>query len=194
MNILPTDIELVNQLQTGNTEAFDLIYKKYSSRLFSFGMKYFRSTTEAEELVQTVFMKVWENHRKLKKELSFNSYLFTIAYNEICKAFRKRNYHQQFVDEFLAEKENASIDPEQLINIQSLLDRVEHIIDTLPEKQKSIFRKSRIEGMTTKEIAKEFGLSPGTIDNYLSETIKFVKKKIQKEGLMLLLFFFLFIA
>ena len=97
MNQFPGDIELVKRLQGGDVEAFDLIYEKYSGKLYSFGLKYLRSTTESEELVQSVFLKVWENHKKLKEESSFKSFIFTIAYNDICKLFRKRKYLQKFI-------------------------------------------------------------------------------------------------
>jgi len=188
-----TDNELVNKLQSGDTEAFDLIYKKYSGKLYSFGIKYLASTSEAEELVQSVFLKVWENHKNLKKELSFNSYLFTIAYNDICKHFRKKNYQKQFIDETLRENVQSTNNTEEGLDFKSVLNRVEQILDTLPVKQKLIFKKSRLDGLTTKEIAKELKLSPGTVDNYVSETLKYLRSKIRDEELMVILFFSLFV-
>ena len=193
MDILTTDIELVNKLQAGDTEAFDLIYGRYSKKLYTFGLKYLKSVEEAEELVQSVFLKVWENRKGLKKELSFKSYLFTIAYNGICKFFRKQNYQKQFIDEVLYENCEASSITEESIDFKNVLNRIEQIIDTLPEKQKVIFRKSRINGMTSKEIAIELKITPGTVDNYISEALKVLKNKAQKEGLMTILFATLFL-
>jgi RNA polymerase sigma factor (sigma-70 family) len=86
LNSIPDDIELVERLQKGDVEAFDLIYEKYSGKLYAFGLKYLQSTAEAEELVQAVFLKIWENHKHIDKELSFKSYLFTITYNDICNS------------------------------------------------------------------------------------------------------------
>ncbi len=193
MDILSTDIELVTSLQADNIEAFDLIYERYSKRLYSFGLKYLKSNAEAEELVQSVFLKVWENRKILKKELSFKSYLFTIAYNDICKFFRKLHYQNQFIDEVQYENAQASSYAEESIDFKSVLGRVEKMIDTLPERQKIIFRKSRIEGLSTKEIAEELKLAPGTIDNYISEALKGLRDKIQKEDILLVLFTTLFI-
>ena len=62
------DIILIERLQKGDVEAFDLIYDRYSGKLFSFGFKYLRSRDEAKELVQSVFVKIWENRKSLKKE------------------------------------------------------------------------------------------------------------------------------
>ena len=183
------DIELVKRLQKGDVEAFDLIYEKYAGKLYSFGLKYLRSVAEAEELVQSVFLKLWENHKQINKDLSFRSYLFTIAYNDICKLFRKRNYTQKFIGEAIYEYIQFSSETEEKIDYQSTLDRVMQIVDKLPERQKVILKKSRLEGKSTKEIAEELSLTPGTIDNYISEALKFIRGRLQKEDLALLLFF-----
>ena len=190
--MIPGDVELVERLQKGDVEAFDLIYDKYSGKLYSFGLKYLRSTAEAEELVQSVFLKLWENHKKLIKESSFKSYLFTIAYNDICKLFRKRKYRQKFIDDSLYENSQSSSEIEDGIDYQSVLDQVQTIVDKLPERQKTIFLKSRQEGKSTKEIAEEVSLSPGTVDNYISETLRFIRNRLQNEDFALMLFLTLF--
>lgn len=190
--MFPDDIELVERLQKGDIEAFDLIYEKYSGKLYAFGLKYLKSTEEAEELVQSVFLKLWENYKILKKELSFKSYLFTIAYNDICKLFRKRNYRQKFIDDTLYENSQFSSEIEEGIDYHSVLEQVEQIVNKLPEKQKTIFLKSRKESKSTKEIAEEVGLSPGTVDNYISESLKFIRSRLRKENVSVLLLFSLF--
>jgi RNA polymerase sigma-70 factor (ECF subfamily) len=191
--LVTEDNDLVERLQNGDIEAFDTIYSKYSGKLYAFGLKYLKSTDETEELVQSVFLKIWENHKKLKKESSFKSYIFVIAYNDICNLFRKRNYRQKFINEMIYENQVASESAEEGIDYQSVLDHVNKIIDELPEKQKTIFLKSRIEGKSTKEIAKEAGLSPGTIDNYISESLKYIRNHIPKENLPVILLFNLFL-
>lgn len=192
MKNFPEDIELVEKLQKDSVEAFDLIYEKYSGKLYGFSLKYLRSTSEAEELVQSVFLKLWENRKNLIKEFSFKSYLFTIAYNDICKLFRKRHFRQQYIEEKLYENPLSSFDAAEGIEYKSVLERVQQIINKLPEKQKSIFLKSRNEGKSTKVIAAEMNLSPGTVDNYISDTIKLIRSRLRTEDFALLLFFSLY--
>ena len=176
-----------SRLQKGDVEAFDLIYEKYSGKLYAFGLKCLRSETEAEELVQSVFLKLWENHKILNADLSFKSWLFTISYNDICKLFRRRKYLRKFVDESLYENLNTAPDLSERIDYKSLLERVHLIINKLPEKQKTIFLKSREEGKTTKEIASEIGLSPGTVDNYISNSLKFIRSQLLDEDFAFLI-------
>jgi len=190
--LTPDDGDLVERLLRGDVEAFDSIYYKYSGKLYAFGLKYLRSSAEAKELVQSVFLKVWENHKSLKKETSFKSYLFTIAYNDICKLLRKRNYQQKFIDDTLYENAQSSYEIETGIDSQSVLDQVQQIVNKLPERQKNIFLKSRQEGKSTKEIAEEVGLSIGTVDNYISKALKSIRSRMHNEILLILLFFSMF--
>jgi RNA polymerase sigma-70 factor (family 1) len=189
LRLIPDDTELVENLQKGDVEAFDLLYEKYSVKLYSFGIKYLRSSAEAEELVQSVFLKLWENYKNLKKESSFKSYLFTIAYNDICKLFRKRKYGQKYIDDTLYASFQSSSESEESLDYQSVMERVKQIVDKLPEKQRTIFVKSRQEGKSTKEIAKDVGLSPGTVDNYISDALKFVRRHLNKEDLGIIILF-----
>jgi RNA polymerase sigma-70 factor (family 1) len=178
-----SDFELIERLQKGDVEAFDLIYEKYSGKLYLFCMKYLRSHEESEELIQSVFLKIWENHKNLIKESSFRSYLFTITYNDICKVFRRRNYQKSFIDEILYTRSPGSSEIEEGIDYGSILEQVQKIVDKLPERQKIIFEKSRKEGKSTKEIAKELKLTPGTVDNYISGAIKVIRNGIIKEDI-----------
>ena len=194
MKLFPADDELVAKLQKGDMEAFDRVYEKYAGRLYGFTLKYLKSTTETEELVQSVFMKVWENHKSLKNESSFKSYLFTIAYHEICNIFRRRSHLHQFIDNQLIENKLVTSDTEEQIDYHSILAQVTQIISMLPERQRVIFQKSRQEGKSTKEIANEFGLSTGTVDNYISEALKFIRSNLQNKNFSVLLLFALYLS
>lgn len=192
MKELDTDNELIEKLRIGDVEAFDRVYQRYAGKLYAFSLKYLKSKEEAEELVQSVFLKVWENQKNLKKNTSFKSYLFTIAYNEICNLFRRRKYQQNLITKIGTENPEASGETEDQIEFQFVLEQVDQIIARLPEKQKVVFLKSRQEGKSTKEIADELGLSPGTVDNYISEALKFIRSNLKDKHFSALLFISLF--
>lgn len=186
------DDKLIDKLRKGDVDAFDMVYHRYAGKLFAFALKYLKSREEAEELVQSVFLKVWENQATLKKETSFKSYLFTIAYNEICNLFRKRKYLQNFIESAISEKPETSTEMESQIEFRFVLEQVDQIIVQLPEKQRVVFLKSRQEGKSSKEIADELGLSKGTVDNYISESLKFIRASLNDKHIALTLFTYLF--
>ncbi len=182
MEISSSDAELVRNLRDGDVKAFDLLYLRYSTRLHSFGFKYLRSQEEAEELVQSVFLRLWEKRRTLDPSLSFKSFLFTIAYHDICKLFRSRKYFRELTAQLLMENSAVTNDPADHFANTSLLERVYQLVDNLPEKQRAVFLKSRKEGKTAREIATELGLSAGSVDNYNSATLRYLRMHLKAEG------------
>ena len=186
-----SDEELVEKLRKGDHEAFDAVFGKYGNRLFGFALKYLRSKEEAEGLVQDVFLKIWENRKKLKKDSSLKSYLFTISYHNICKIFRKKQLQGKLREEIGLGSE-ISVDTQEQIDYDFTLEQIEHFIKQLPPKQKTIFLKSRKEGKSTREIAKEMHLAPGSVDNHISAAIKFLRKHVSGNNLAILLFLAVF--
>lgn len=175
-----TDHELVEKLHRGNIEAFDQIYIRYSERLFGFAFKYLKSKEETEELVQDVFLKIWEKRKNIKKESSLKSYLFTITYHNMCRIFRARQVHLKFIESNKI-YENLIINPEEQIKNKEIIEQVDKLIKKLPQKQKEIFLKSRNDGKSTYKIAEEMNLAPGTINNNISAALKFLKVHLTSE-------------
>jgi RNA polymerase sigma-70 factor (ECF subfamily) len=183
--------DLVQLLQKGNVAAFDSLFEVYSPKLFGFALKYFKNESDAEELVQEVFVKIWENHQSLKSELSFKSYLFTIALNYIRKYFNKKASLLRYVESLPSDPElsdHISID-----EYESTLRRIYQIIEQMPPRRREIFLKSKLEGKSSKEVAAELNISPGTVDNQVSEAFRFIRTQMKTENLVLLLFAGLFL-
>jgi len=185
------DINLVELLQKGNVAAFDSLFEVYSSKLYSFALKYFRNETDAEELVQEVFVKVWENRRSLKSELSFKSYLFTIALNQIRKHFNKKATSLRYLESLQNDPEYRDQMPTD--DYETNLRQIYQIIDQMPERRREIFTRSKLGGKSAKEVALELNISPGTVDNQISEALRFIRSQLKTGNLGLLLFAVLFL-
>ena len=157
-------------------------------------MKYLKLAEEAEEVMQEVFMYIWEQKEGLKPDSSFNSYIFTIAYNIIRKYFNKRAQNNAFKDDLiysLMQEENTM---DQIIDYKLLLEKVEILIDTLPPRRKEIFVKRKYDGLSVKQIASELGISPNTVENQLSYAQKQILDQLKKEKLSDMIFFMLIIS
>ena len=153
---------------------------------------YLKSEIEAEGLVQDVFTKVWEKRSSLKAELSFKSYIFTIAFNYIRKCFLKRSQFREYLQTEKG-REEIDLDTTNQIEYHSLVDYLNTIVNQLPERRREIFIKSKIEDLPIKEIAKQLDISPKTVENQLSAAIKFIKANWQHNNLSAILFFALFV-
>jgi RNA polymerase sigma-70 factor (ECF subfamily) len=159
--------------------------------LYRFALGYLKSEAEAEELVQEVFTKIWEKRADLKKELSFKSFLFTIAFNIIRKHFRtKAHLFEYFKTGFFSEPDMQT---SQKITYDSLYQYITELVNQLPERRKEIFLKSRFEGLSIKEIAEKLKISHKTVENQLTDALKFIRTNLNRENIPVILFFFLFI-
>lgn len=188
------DYHSVKKLKRGDANAFDELFKKYSSRLYGFSVKYLKSSEEAEEVVQEVFLYIWDKRDGLKPEHSFNAYIFTIAYNIIKKYFIKKSKDNAFKDDLIYSllKEENNLD--KTIDYKFLLEKVELIIEALPKRRKEIFIKRKYYGLSIKQIAEELEISPNTVENQLASAQKQILKELSKRKLAGALFFAFFVS
>lgn len=186
-----TEDTLVKQLSKGNILAFNTLYKEYSGRLYRFSMGYLKSEEEAEELVQEVFTLIWEKRAELKEELSFKSFLFTIAFNMIRKHFRTKAYLTQYLNSQPVNEADLATSGDILYN--SLYQYLSELVKQLPSRCKEVFIKSRFDGLSIPEIAREMKISHKTVENHLTKALQFLRKNLNREDLPVALFFMLFI-
>jgi len=156
--------------------AFNTLFKEYGNRLYRFALGYLKSESEAEDVVQEVFTIIWEKRASLKEDLSFRSYLFTIAFNIIRKHFRTKAYlAEYFKARNVIEQDLQTLNE---ITYRSLNQYIAKLIDQLPERRREIFIKSRFEGKSIKEIAEELKISHKTVENHITDVLRFIRKNI----------------
>lgn len=185
--------ELLTRLKDGDVLAFDRVYELYSHKLFSFIFKILKNEAEADDIVQEVFVKIWESRDKLGDYKLLNSYIFTIAYNNSIDLIRKRiNNHK-----YLETLRNSSIiytSPSSITEIEfiELNTQVEKLIANLPERQKQVYLLHKEKGLTYPEIAEQLGISKNTVENHMVKALKFLRKNISNSLLANMLFVYLF--
>lgn len=186
------EYDLVKSLSRGNVLAFNTLFRKYGSRLYYFAYGYLKSEPESEELVQEVFTKIWERRGDLKEDLSFRSYLFTIAFNRIKKHFRRQAYLAGYIESGLP----GDIDMNTVHEIyyDSLKIYVNDLVKRLPDRRREIFIKSRFEGLSISEIADDMKISHKTVENQLTQALKYLRLNLSRETLPTVLFGLLFVC
>lgn len=188
------DYTHVKKLQKSDIESFNILYKKYSPRLYRFSLNYLKSPEEAEDIVQEVFCCIWEKRKGLNPEYSFNSYLFTIAFNIIKKHFIRLAQKNKFKDEWIYSLLKQNDDLDTVLDYKFLLKEVEAIVNSLPNRRRLIFIKRKFVGLPIKQIAEELGISPNTVENQLTIAQKTIREELFKKKLSGLLFHILFIS
>ncbi len=182
-------------VRNDSSAAFQHLFEKYSQKLYRFSYSYLRSESDAEEIVQEVFLKVWENRHNLKCDKSFHSYLFTIAFNAIKKRFihrQRAEKHKHALLEWFSQ-EKPSIESRK--DFEYLVEKLELLINQLPEKRKQVFLKRKKEGKSIAMIAIEMGISPKTVKNQITEAMNFLKKSFcEQDDVSALLFYYLFLS
>jgi RNA polymerase sigma-70 factor (ECF subfamily) len=139
-----------------------------------------------------VFTIIWEKHTAIKEELSFKSFLFTIAFNIIRKHFRTKAYLSEYFKTGI--NDNLDIKTSQKITYDSLYQYIIELVNKLPERRKEIFIKSRFHGLTIKEIAEEMKISHKTVENQLTDALRFIRTNLNRENISGILFIFLFLS
>ncbi|MBO5225762.1 MAG: RNA polymerase sigma-70 factor [Parabacteroides sp.] len=175
--------ELIIRLKQGSKEAFTTLYKQYWKQVYDFSCLYLTSVSAAEEVVQEVFIKVWESREFLREDDNFKGLLFIITRNMIFNQHRKKLNEDFYRVTVLAAMEQ-SYDIEDEIETNNLREYIDLLIEELPPRRREIFNLSRKENKSYKEIALLLNISEKTVENQIHEALKFLKKNIT-----LLLFF-----
>ncbi len=172
-------------------DLFATLYAQYSGRIFHFAMGYLKSEAEAEELVQDVFIRLWEKKESLLPEKNLRAYLYKITVNCIYDLIRKKNVQQAFFD-FLSEKNYAGEDTWNEVVFNDMLRQIDELMKEMPLQQRRIFVLSKLEGFSNDEIAGKLNLSKRTVENQLYRAVAFLKVRIHSESITLILFYSLF--
>jgi len=170
---------LVINLIKGDPIAFEKIYNLYVRKVYYFALRYLRNNMEAEEMVQEVFTKIWENRKNLNPELSFSGYLLTITKNTIFNDNRKKVNHLAYCQYIVNYIQSQSRDLEREIIFQDLMVKVNQSIDNLPPKRQEIFKLSRLSGLSYKEISKKLDITEKTIETHMRLAFKDLKREIE---------------
>lgn len=188
-----SDEQLIPLVRRGDHFAFDQLFHKYGSSLFSFVVSVLKDESDAEEVVQDVFLKIWEKRKDLDSSLSFKSYLFTIALNTTKNRYRKKLQAEKYKQDLALELNINHTSDFDAIEYRNLLDYVDKIIEKLPPSRREIFILSKKDGLKNLEIAKLLNISEQTVKNQLVSAMKFLRSESARDGNELgLLFFLLF--
>jgi len=192
-SVIPIDSKILKKKKKGDHSAFEKIFERYSKQLFQFSLSYLKSEEVAEDIVQEVFIKIWNSRSEIRTDTSFQAYLFTITLNSVRKYFNQQSRLNEVKHDILFESSGFKPDFDDNSNYQFMLDKLEVLISVMPEKRREVFIKKKLEGKSLKEISDELGITPKTVEYHITEAMRFLRSEFEKLQVQGMIFFYLFV-
>lgn len=172
-----TDLQLFSKLQRNDENAFSELFHRYYSGLCAFVFRYLRDEAITEELVQEVFVRMWEKRNELNIKTSVKSYLFRSVKNEMINRQQHEKVEQKYRK--LIQQDENELSAEQVLPEVDLMKKIEASIEALPPKRKEIFKLSREKGMSYREIAELLDISVKTVEAQMGQALKQLREDLK---------------
>ncbi len=172
-----TDDELINRLKQGDKKALTNLYNSYWKPLFISSYNLLKNKETCEEIVQDVFVDLWRNKDNLQIKISLKSYLYACVRYKVFSEFRKHKIIRVELLENLNKRFQYAT-PETKIMHKELVDQINVVVETLPEKCKRVYKLSRDEQLSHKEIASKLNISVKTVENHITNALRILRKSL----------------
>ena len=182
-NIAQVDI-LSPKIKEGDIGAFEELYKTMSSRIYKFAYSFVVCKEDAEEIMNDVFLKLWNSRNTIDEHKSLQSFLFTITRNATLDKLRKYSAEHVNLTAYFLDSPTEEYNPvENHIFSEELNGLVTSLINEMPPQRKRIFELNRFEGMSQRAISDYLNLSQGTVEKQISKALNFLKHELQKRSI-----------
>lgn len=185
--------KIVTELAKDNEAALEDLFNYYYPRLYNFSRSFLKNEDGIDDILQEVFVKIWQNRKKINSDATFNSFIFTITRNLLLNELRSRLNDKNIKEEIRSLSVSQEYLSMEQIEYRDLKENIDNIVNKLPERQKEIFILSRNEGLSHKEIAEKLKISTKTVEYHITLSVKVLKGELKGLGLVSLLYFYLFL-
>ncbi|MDR1344927.1 MAG: RNA polymerase sigma-70 factor [Tannerellaceae bacterium] len=175
-------------LKEGNTDVFSSLFRTYYKDLVLFGSAYIPNRTICEDIVQSVFLKLWNDRETLEITTSFKSYLLTAVKNSCLDEIRHRNIVHEHESYALTFQLRNDIDTESYVLYSDLRSHLTEALSKLPATYREAFEMNRFEGLKYKEISARLNVSERTVEVRIGKALLLLRQHL-KDFLGLFVFF-----
>ncbi|RKD90833.1 RNA polymerase sigma factor [Mangrovibacterium diazotrophicum] len=162
-----------------DSEAYTELFNRYWEKLIFIAVQRLESEEEAEEIVQEVFIRLWERRGKIELKNSFHTYIASCIKYEIYSKLASKQKELHLNLESAALFASSGNTTEEWLNFHQVRQAIEESVKTLPEKCQLVFNLSRNEGYSQKQIASELNISTKTVESHISKALRTIKLSIQ---------------
>ena len=173
------EIQHWSELKEGDINAFEMFFKTYYQPLCNYAYSFIRDRDEAEEIVQSAFLAMWEKRETLDIKTSLKSYLYTMVRNTSLNVIKHEKIKQKYIGEALAVEERSHDNVVQKVLSSELEEKIHHAMESLPEQCRLVFKLSRFEELKYSEIAEQLEISIKTVENQMGKALKIMREQLR---------------
>ncbi|OIP84552.1 MAG: hypothetical protein AUK44_02155 [Porphyromonadaceae bacterium CG2_30_38_12] len=182
--------ETVEALRAGSHKTFSALFESYYEALCRYAFAILNDTHNAEDIVQRVFCKLWDQHESLEIRTSLKSYLYRVVHNESLNFAHQHRNREQINYEIAVSQGEYYEQVYEQIAASDLQRSIDMSIKLLPDQCRKVFEMSRIEQKSYSEIAKQLNISVNTVENHISKALRLLRIALKD---YLVVFFSIFI-
>jgi RNA polymerase sigma-70 factor, ECF subfamily len=172
------DTEIIKRIRQGDIQQFETLFRSSYVSLVRYAKTLIKDHDTAEEIVQDLFFKLWQNKENINIESSLNGYLFRSIHNSCLHHIEHVKVIQKHSVEMSYKPEDTSENPDDVLNYKELQERIARILERLPERCGRIFCMSRFEGLKYSEIAEKLSVSVKTVEANMGKALKEFRKAL----------------
>lgn len=179
MEVMYAEPDLIRRLAVGERPVFEVLYHRYKQPVYANIRKMVKDEEAAEDILQEVFIALWENRHVLDPAKGAGGWLFVVSYNKAASYLKKQLREAAILEPEIDLAELAIADEpadEELAGLQLAL--VEEAVRHLPARKQAVFRLCRFEGKTAEEVAAVTGISVASVKDYLKQSTRFIREYI----------------
>lgn len=174
------DLYFFSRLKLGDEDAFDYLFNFYYPGLIVYANRFLMNNSLAQEIVQGVFLKLWQDRKYIEINSSVKSYIFQSVRNKCLDILKHRKIRDDYARKVLDEQEPSNDVTWDTYVESELYVILIHEIEKLPPECQKVFRYSRIRNFTNREIAEKLGISVKTVENQISKALKILRVALKE--------------
>ena len=172
-----SDRELAGMLLARDQLAYAEIYDRYWGVLYRFARRILQNEQEAEDIVQDIFVMLWQKAATLEVEISLSAFLYASTRNRILKHFEKSKVRSKYIDSLQRFIDQDSYETDFLVRTKELAERIERELALLPPKMREVFELSRKSELSYRQIGEQLDITEETVKKQVGNARKILKAK-----------------
>lgn len=174
------EIKWLVNIREGDKNAFELLFRQYNQPLCSYAMQIIHDPDDAEEMVQDLFVQLWQKRENLEIKTSLKAYLFRSVHNSCLNYIKHQKIKDAYIQQSISEYQEETFNNYNKHDTKELQQAIRHAIEGLPPERKKVFLMVRYEERRYKEVAKALGISVKTVENQMGKAMQFLRKALNE--------------